>query len=304
MHNKIFPLFSLFLIVILFTIIIVVTIAPKKNNVFRTKAAERNTGFSLQTYCQDGYYNIPGESRCSRAPDCGGFTLAQVDTIEMMPNKDCLKQVVLGRPQTDACNGYPPACCYEMARLGDFTKCNGYWERLWCSPDLCQAAEQNGASDNQCEGGNGCLCAHAYEFYCKDNGMKKAVPIEVRLGLAVASPPPPTPTNIPQPTEIPTLSPTNYLEPPPTTVPIRRPTAFPTQQFIIPTRNETRTTSYEPHPIVPFSLTLPSIPKEKIIQTASPYLDIFTRIFNTINFYDNKIEYAINTKIKQIYFRH
>jgi len=116
------------------------------------------------------------------------------------------------------CAGYVPACCYEVARTGDYTKCIGYWERLWCAPSQCETAKQRGASDSQC--GGSCQCGHAYGHYCGDVPV---VPVEQRIGGAA---PTPTPTIAIAPTSKPGITPTATPIVTPTLTPI--PTAIPT----------------------------------------------------------------------------
>ncbi|OGK13896.1 hypothetical protein A2861_02960 [Candidatus Roizmanbacteria bacterium RIFCSPHIGHO2_01_FULL_38_15] len=165
----------------------------------RTYAAEL-ANVSLEPYCKDGYYSIPGEpEKCSRAPGCGGYDYDELNVINKMPNP----QSCTTNPH--ACGGKPPLCCYEMARTGDFTKCIGYWERLWCPKQLCDEARANGASDGQC--GGSCQCNHAFGHYCGDN--VKIISIAERLGqtapTSTPNTPTPTSTQAPQP---PTASPT------------------------------------------------------------------------------------------------
>lgn len=165
------------------------------------------------TYCDDEYYSIPGEpERCSRAPNACGNGYDEVNTAELMPNP----QSCTSNP--NACEGKPPLCCYEMARTGDFTKCVGYWERLWCPQVLCEEAQSNGASDSQC--GGSCQCSHAFSSYCGDD--VQIVSLEERLGgsaptITPTTPQGATPTNTPGPsdpthTPTPTLAPTDDCE--------------------------------------------------------------------------------------------
>lgn len=139
-------------------------------------------------YCggsDNDYYVIPGEQICSRAPNACGNGYDELNTEAKMPNPgQCMGEGSEGRAQK-GCAGYVPLCCYEMARTGDYTKCIGYWERLWCTQSQCLQAASRGASDSQC--GGSCQCAHANIAYCGDINP---VPIEKRLGLATT----PTPT--------------------------------------------------------------------------------------------------------------
>jgi len=136
-------------------------------------------------YCDGDYYSIPGEpAQCSRAPEACGNSYDDVNTQEKMPNP----QSCTSNP--NACGGKPPLCCYEMARTGDFTKCVGYWERLWCPKVLCDQARSNGASDSQC--GGSCQCNHAFSSYCGND--VQIVPLSQRIAGITAPPNSPTPT--------------------------------------------------------------------------------------------------------------
>lgn len=196
---------------------------------------------SLQSYCKDGYYQIPGEKKCSRAPKCGGKTYDELNTAALMPNNnDCLDEgrgMVIGDPpNSSAFYGYYPLCCYEMARLKDPEMCIGYWERLWCHPDQCKEID----NDHGC-GGGGCNCAHATKGWCEIRHctMLPPVPLEVRLHMVTPTPsaaPQPTaaPTEVPQPTrELPTATPVPTTPPviptsiPPTSAPMTIPTSSP-----------------------------------------------------------------------------
>ena len=168
---------------------------------------------SLEPYCKNGYYEIPGEQICSRAPYCGGYGYDELNTDSKAPNpQSCMGDGPGGR-EDKGCAGYVPACCYEVARTGQFTKCIGYWERLWCAPSQCNTAISRGASDAEC--GDSCQCGHAFNEYC---GNVQPVAIETRLGTA------------PQPTATPTNRPTG---PTPTTPAGSTPT--PTRQADNPT---------------------------------------------------------------------
>lgn len=183
---------------------------------------------SLESYCKDGYYQIPGEKKCSRAPKCGGKTYDDMNKAEFMPNNnDCLDEghgmIVGDPPNTSAFYGYVPLCCYEMVRLKDPEMCIGYWERLWCHPDQCAQID----NVHGC-GGGGCNCGHAMKGWCEIRkcNMLPPVPIEVRLGMQK-----PTPTSAPSPTLPPFVPPTQ--PPVPTTF---LPSAIPTMQPLIPTQ--------------------------------------------------------------------
>lgn len=181
-----------------------------------------------------------------------------------------------GGRQDKGCAGYVPVCCYEMARTGDFTKCVGYWERLWCPEVLCQQAKSRGASDSQC---GGCQCGHAFNTYC--GADKQPIPLAQRLGVTQApsnTPPPPTatpsltsvphtatpvpptatsspPSNTPTlPPNTPTLSSTPPSATPTVYVPTQQPTPLPGQsgqpsQPIFPTTiPPIQPSSYDPPP--------------------------------------------------------
>lgn len=143
-----------------------------------TKIAADST--SLEPYCIDGYYKIPTESAvCSRAPNCGGYGYDELNTQDKMPNPQTCMGDGDSQRQEKGCAGYVPLCCYEMARTGDYTKCIGYWERLWCTKSQCDVAASNGASGSQC-GGNCGDCGHAFRTYCGEN--KTEIPLITRLG--------------------------------------------------------------------------------------------------------------------------
>jgi len=174
---------------------------------------------SLEGYCKDGYYYFPGETTsCSRAPNCGGYGYDELNTADKMPNPQaCMGDRALARGQ-GGCAGYVPACCYEVARTGDYTKCIGYWERLWCAPSQCETAKQRGASDSQC--GGSCQCGHAYGHYCGDAPV---IPVDQRLGKNK-----PTPTVTVAPTAKPGIYPTVIPTSIPTVIPTAMPTVAPT----------------------------------------------------------------------------
>ncbi len=216
---------------------------------------------SLEPYCHDGYYKLPNEPVCSRSPGCGGYTYAELNTSDKMPDPQLCEGENGGVGR--GCNGWVPLCCYEMVRTGDFTKCIGYWERLWCAPSQCQEAERNGASDSQC--GGSCQCSHAFKTYCGD---VPPIPLDVRLRgeLEYGQPynpttptlPPPTstPTQKPTPTTIPTTQSTSnppFSSPTPTSInniptsyPINTPTSPPTQYTPKPTSPSQNPPSYFP----------------------------------------------------------
>ena len=157
---------------------------------------------SLEPYCKNGYYEIPNEQICSQAPGCGGYDYDSLNNSSKMPNaQQCMGDGASGRAQK-GCAGYVPLCCYEVARTGDFTKCIGYWERLWCTKSQCNTAKSRGASDSQC--GGSCQCGHAFDTYC---GAKDPVPLSQRLqGGGGGSNP--TPTSV-APTATPGQNPTS-----------------------------------------------------------------------------------------------
>lgn len=167
---------------------------------------------SLEPYCRNGYYEIPGEPICSRAPYCGGYGYDELNTEALMPNpQSCMGDGPQGRAQK-GCTGMVPLCCYEMARTGRYTKCIGYWERIWCTKSQCDDAVANGASHSEC-GGNDCGdCGHAFKDYCGD---KPPIPLSQRLGL-----PPAEPTATQAPGIPPSPTPTNTAGPPPTQPPV------------------------------------------------------------------------------------
>ena len=208
---------------------------------------------SLESYCKDGYYQIPGEDQCSRAPNCGGRGYDDVAALPQ-PNPQACMGDGAAREQ-NGCAGYVPVCCYEVQRTHDPTMCVGYWERLWCTPSQCANLDPEKAAI--CGGGN-CQCAHAFKSYCGD---KPPISLETRLGMQVQPTTPPTqalrptsipltsvpPTTVPTPTKviIPTYSstqPTNpSIRPPfinPTQVP-QKYTNYPTSTpFLHPTNTE------------------------------------------------------------------
>lgn len=193
---------------------------------------------SLEPYCAEGWYRIPGEKQCSRSPKCGGppyDSYAWVaQNVPMANYNDCLdegKGMLLGDPpDSSAFYGYVPLCCYEMARLQDPEMCVGNWERLWCHPQQC--AQIN--NDTGCDGGP-CLCGNAIRTWCNESecNLLSPVPLSTRLNL-VADPPTNTPSpNTPTRTSTPSPSLTTTrssptLTPPPSTTPSTTPSLTPT----------------------------------------------------------------------------
>jgi len=209
----------------------------RQRNISNSEASS----ISLEQYCHDGFYVIPGEDICSRAPNCGGFGYDELNNADKMPNpQKCMGDGASGR-EGKGCAGYVPACCYEVARTGDFTKCIGYWERLWCTKSQCDEARSNGATDSQC--GGSCQCSHAHATYCGEGALP--IPIAQRLGSNVPSntqAPQATPTTKPQDTIAP-RPPTATLKPnQPTPTTGSKPTLTPisTNQPTQPRPQETR----------------------------------------------------------------
>lgn len=268
---------------------------------------------SLEQYCKDGYYQIPGEKKCSRAPNCGGKGYDELNKAELMPDhNDCLDEgrgMVIGNPpNSSAFYGYVPLCCYEMARTGDPLKCIGYWERLWCHPDQCKAID----NDHGC-GGGACQCAHAMKGWCETRkcNMLPPVPLEVRLGLKKPTPtvpPPPTappyipPTRPPAPTAAaptrpPYIPPQQAASPPPvrppaTAAPVRLPTAPPPPPIIV--------TDYpkasKPLPDLAVKSTL-----RKAVIGVDPGLRQAETLFTLIVRADRNLENFINTAISSLF---
>ncbi|MFO0703560.1 MAG: hypothetical protein U0525_02430 [Patescibacteria group bacterium] len=217
-----------------------------KNEQNLTKIAAED--ISLEPYCKDGYYKIPTETKvCSRAPGCGGYDYDTLNTDAYRfgmtggsnSHNECMGNVnANGKDSAPACQGYVPLCCYEMARTGDFTKCIGYWERMWCAQSQCDTAVSRGASDSQC---GGCQCAHAINSYC---GNVTPVSLSVRLGgVAPTSGPTTAPTSGPTSgaTTAPTSGPTSG-QPTATNSPTGTPTKSPSPSYtMIPTRTATPT---------------------------------------------------------------
>ncbi len=127
------------------------------------------TGVVLDTYCREGYYVVPGEKLCSRAPKCGATPYDSykyvADTVPSPDYGECTSidkgPVVGDPPNANAFNGYVPLCCYEMARTHDPQRCVTDWERRWCHPDQC--AQIN--NDSGCEEG-GCQCGQELLAAC------------------------------------------------------------------------------------------------------------------------------------------
>lgn len=246
----------------------------------------------LTQYCSDGYYKIPNEQVCSRAPGCkpgDAWDYDKLNTSSKMPNpQQCMGDGESGRGGK-GCAGYVPLCCYEVARTGDFTKCIGYWERLWCTPSQCNEAKSNGASDGQC--GGSCQCGHAFSSYC---GNKQPVPIEKRLGGSVqpTSAPTTVPTRIPTPTQIPTRIPTLT----PTRIPIPSPTPRisdeprPTLIYVpteIPTFASNATTPSPTMVVAPTSsIPLPVV----LVQRTEKILQVPLKTYERVMTIDSQIE--------------
>jgi len=277
----------LFVSLTIFFLVIFGWVVPRTNQ----QVVMAQSGISLEGYCQGGYYKIPTEADmvCSRAPNCGGYDYKQLNTTEKMPNPQKCMGDNGGKDR--GCNGWVPLCCYEVARTGDFTKCIGYWERLWCAPSQCDEAKQNGASDSQC--GGDCQCAHAFKTYC---GNVPPIPLKVRLDgtLPYGAPysqkksPSPTPTTI-----IPTLmvaTPTPYrprrprpspTSPIPTKLTPRRP--IPT---LTPIPANRRFPSPVPSPLFPPTKTAPGRIKIRFKLPSinlAPLKIAFHKTMNTIN---------------------
>lgn len=245
--NKLKPLVILIFLAIVLALIGLTSLATTNTQTKQgTSAFAGSSNISLEPYCKDGYYVIPGEDICSRAPNCGGYGYDELNTANKMPNPQKCMGDGSGRDEK-GCAGYVPVCCYEVARTGDFTKCIGYWERLWCTKSQCDEARSNGASDSQC--GGSCQCGHAHSSYCGENAQ--AIPIAQRLGGQ--------PTNTPQPQA------TATPQPPTITIPPNQPTSTPTP--IMPT-----TTPQATHTLVPTHQQPTSRPLEtqRPIYSANP----------------------------------
>ncbi len=284
----------------------------------------------LSGYCDDGYYKIPNEPVCSRAPNCGGYDYDELNVESKMPSyNSCMGNGEEGR-QGKGCAGYVPLCCYEMARTGQYTKCIGYWERLWCTDTQCDQAQQRGASNDEC--GGSCDCAHAFNSYCGD---KEAVPIEQRMGMPAAVP---TATTTPtrMPTAMPTARPTQGLTPqisPSTTprvvtrVPTRddrprgvitpasqgeiAPTAAPTMVLFPTAQSSTLPTGTMPTSaaglssfVMPVTRTIitirTAVPPEVVVEKTAQALDVPVRTTEKVKAFDQRIEETANTWIAAI----
>jgi len=265
----------------------------------------------LEPYCHDGYYKIPNEDVCSRAPNCGGKSYNEVANLPA-PNPQACMGTDADREQK-GCAGYVPLCCYQMALKGNFTYCVGYWERLWCSPDLCEKARQNGASESNC--GGSCQCGHAFESWCGTG--KNSIPIEQRLGIQSAptptlfstSIPTITPNNMPTPTSNKMPTPTVFLTATPTIIPSLIPTSYlrtnPTKpaSFSLPQNIQRLPTIQYPLPssfsFSPFKLPKLALPelkidKEKMEKEADKFLGLFSYLFYQIKNLDERIELTVN----------
>src|SRR5689334_2157515 len=95
---KILVIFVFFSLAILFT-----SLAINQYQITLKSRAAEPEEISLEPYCKDGYYSIPGEpAKCSRAPNCGGYDYDELNTKDKMPNP----QSCTTNP--DACGGKPP----------------------------------------------------------------------------------------------------------------------------------------------------------------------------------------------------
>ncbi len=179
------------------------------------------TSISLSNYCVDGFYKIPGEPVCSRAPFCGNnnsYALCEGGIPAVDPrSQDCMGD---GDGQRVGCRGKPPLCCYEMARTGDPMMCCGSWERNWCYPSQC--AKIDPEKSKICNGGTPgtCACGSATKAtgpYCDKPGDILVDPpfsLEKRLGITPPTASTPTPSTTPYP-----LTPTPSSSPTPTSHP-------------------------------------------------------------------------------------
>lgn len=143
---------------------------------------------SLENYCQDGYYKIPNEQICSRAPKCGGKSYDEVAALPEPDSSTCMGNTDGNRR---GCKGWVPLCCYEVARTGDPLMCVGYWERLWCYPGQCEQIDQE--KGRVCNNGQPgiCMCGHAFKSWCKGaDSPEPPIPLEIRLGLSTLTPSP------------------------------------------------------------------------------------------------------------------
>lgn len=226
--NSTFLLFPLFFVVVLLATFFILYTNVK----ISTKSRAAST-ISLEGYCSGGYYQIPGEKVCSRAPKCGEYKNLSYDAFASQFSSYASPQDCMGATNetraSSGCGGYVPLCCYEMERLRDPEMCIGYWERLWCHPTQCAAI--NNATG--CGGGD-CQCAHAWTGWCSGAGGAAApVSLEVRLGQVAPTNTPVPPTAVP--TAVPTATPTPLSGAPtptplsgaPTPTPIYYPPNFP-----------------------------------------------------------------------------
>lgn len=248
---------------------------------------------SLQNYCKDGYYQIQGEKKCSRAPKCGGKTYDELNKAEFMPNNnDCLDEghgMIIGDPPaSSAFYGYVPLCCYEMVRLKDPEMCIGYWERLWCHPDQCSQID----NAHGC-GGGGCNCGHAMKTWCETRhcNLLPPVPVENRIKGTAVVPTKPAPTRIPTVT-LPSLYPTTPPLLPTKSVPSPIPSLPPTIPLQKPTNMVYPTST-------PTPLQGQNIDNKKTLRLAVIKLDSLLqslrRLMETIRQSDQKMEIVINT---------
>ncbi len=165
---------------------------------------------SLENYCFDGYYKIPNEKVCSRAPKCGGKSYDEVASLPAPNPQECMGDK---DGQRIGCQGYVPLCCYEVARTGDPTMCVGYWERLWCHPDQCSQIDLD--KGRECNNGNrgNCSCGHAFKSWCKGaDAPNPPVPLETRLGLKLQTSTP-TPFSTIKPINSPKTEPIQFFTP-------------------------------------------------------------------------------------------
>ncbi len=220
---------------------------------------------SLENYCSDGYYKIPNEKVCSRAPKCGGKSYEEVAALPAPNPQECMGD----KDGRTGCQGYVPLCCYEVARTGDPLMCVGYWERLWCHPDQCARIDPE--KSRVCNGGQPgtCQCGHAFEFWCQGaDAPHPPVPLETRLGLRLpTSTPTPTSTIKPTPTSIIKPTPTSIIKPTPTSIinPTNTPKIEPSPYFT-PTPIFFTPTPTKPvfHPTVFLSPTISFYPQVSI----------------------------------------
>lgn len=277
---------------------------------------------SLESYCRDGYYQIPGEQQCSRAPRCGGKSYDEVKVLPQPNPQECMGDGT-ARDQK-GCAGYVPLCCYELARTGDPLMCVGYWERLWCHPSQCDKIDLQkslACQQNPSTGLGTCQCAHAYSIWCGCPNCAAPIPIETRLGMnpPPTNPPPTTrPTQPPQPTTPPYYSPTPTIRLNPTypnQPTTSRPTAIPTtprttnQPTTIPPSGGVffpTSQPFQPTTSPPAIFVFPKllflhidikeiIPAEKIETAAAKPLGFFEYVFITVTDLDKQLENTINS---------